>query len=217
MANFFPRWANWIPLKLLLIVMVLGAVVTGGIWYYFTPKYTNVGYMPNQPAPFSHAIHVEQLGMDCRYCHSHVEVAGHSNVPSTQTCMSCHSQIKAQSPKLAAVRASWETGTPVQWVRIHKAPDYVYFNHAVNVNRGISCYSCHGQINEMPVVYQAEPLSMAWCLECHREPEKFLRPPSEIYNLNWRPASAQEQLAMGAQYKKEWNVNPPVTCGGCHR
>jgi hypothetical protein len=102
-------------------------------------------------------------------------------------------------------------------VRIHKAPDYVYFNHAVHVNRGISCYSCHGQINEMPVVYQAEPLSMAWCLECHREPEKFLRPPSEIYNLNWRPASAQEQLAMGAQYKKEWNVNPPVTCGGCHR
>ena len=139
MANFFPKWANWLPFKLLVIAFVLGAVVTGGIWYYFTPKYTNVGYMPEQPAPFSHAIHAEQLGMDCRYCHSHVEVAAHSNVPDTQTCMACHSQIKATSPKLAAVRASWETGTPVEWVRIHKAPDYVYFNHAVHVNRGISC------------------------------------------------------------------------------
>lgn len=217
MANFFPRWANWIPLKLLLILAVVSTVLTLGIWYYFTPKYTKIGYMPDQPMTYSHAIHVEQLGLDCRYCHSFVEVAGASNVPSTQTCMACHAQIKAQSPKLAALRASWEAGTPVQWVRIHKAPDYVYFNHAVHVNRGVSCFSCHGQINDMPTVFQAEPLSMAWCLECHRAPEKFLRPPSEIYNLNWHPASARDQLDMGTKFKREWNVNPPVTCGGCHR
>ena len=217
MANFFPRWANRVPLKILVILLVLATLVTAGLWYYFTPKYTRVGYEPDQPVPFSHAVHVEQLGMDCRYCHSYVEVAGHSNVPSTQTCMACHSQIKATSPKIAVVKASWEAGTPVPWVRIHKAPDYAYFNHAVHVNRGVSCYSCHGQVNNMAVVRQAEPQSMSWCLDCHRAPENFLRPPSEVFNLNWRPASNTEQLAMGAQFKKEWNVNPPVTCGGCHR
>lgn len=217
MANFFPRWSNWIPLKLVLMVLVIGAVLTAGIWYYFTPKYTRVGYMPDQPIPYSHAIHVEQLGMDCRYCHSYVEVAGTSNVPSTQTCMACHSQIKADSPRLAALRESWANGTPVQWIRVHHVPDYAYFNHAVHVNRGVSCYSCHGQVNDMPVVYQAEPQSMSWCLDCHREPEKFLRPPSEIFNLNWRPASATAQIDMGTQFKKEWNITPPVNCGGCHR
>ena len=217
MANFFPRWANRVPLKILVILLVLATLVTAGLWYYFTPKYTRVGYEPDQPVPFSHAVHVEQLGMDCRYCHSYVEVAGHSNVPSTQTCMACHSQIKATSPKIAVVKASWEAGTPVPWVRIHKAPDYAYFNHAVHVNRGVSCYSCHGQVNNMAVVRQAEPQSMSWCLDCHRAPENFLRPSSEVFNLNWRPASNAEQLAMGAQFKKEWNVNPPVTCGGCHR
>ncbi len=217
MSNFFPRWANWVPLKLLLIAAVLTTVLTLGVWYYFTPKYTRVGYMPDQPAPFSHALHAEQLGMDCRYCHSFVEVSGHSNIPDTQTCMACHSQIKSTSPKLAAVKASWESGLPIQWVRIHKAPDYVYFNHAAHVNRGVSCFSCHGQINDMATVWQAEPQSMAWCLECHRAPEKFLRPQSEVFNLNWHAASPAAQLAMGTQFKKEWNINPPLTCGGCHR
>lgn len=217
MANFFPKWTNWIPLKLVICLAVIGASLVGGIWYYFTPKYTRVGYMPTQPVPFSHALHVEQLGMDCRYCHSFVEVASHSNVPSTQTCMACHTQIRATSPKLEAVRESWKTGRPVNWVRIHKLPDYSYFNHAVHVNRGVSCFSCHGPINTMQTVWQDKPQSMSWCLDCHRAPENFLRPPDQVFNMNWKPAAGESQREIGMQFKEAWEVNPPVTCGGCHR
>ena len=219
MANFFPKWSNWLPLKL---VIILGAIVTAvvaGIWYYFTPKFTRVGYEPDQPVPFSHAIHVDQLGMDCRYCHSFVEVASHSNVPTTQTCVTCHGEGKVQStnPKLTAVVNSWKSGEPINWVRVHQLPDYAYFNHAVHVNRGVSCYSCHGDVSEMSIVYQHEPQSMAWCLECHRAPENFLRPPNEVFNMKWKPESAAAQREMGLKFKHEWDVNPPVTCGGCHR
>ncbi len=217
MANFFPKWTNWIPLKVVICLGVLGGAVTGGIWYYFTPKYTRVGYMPTQPVPFSHAIHVEQLGMDCRYCHSFVEVASHSNVPTTQTCMACHTQIRATSPKLEAVRESWKTGRPVDWVRVHKTPDYTYFNHAVHVNRGVSCFSCHGAVNEMTTVFQDQPQSMSWCLDCHRAPENFLRPPQEVYNMKWKPAEGESQREIGKAFKAAWEVEPPVTCGGCHR
>ena len=219
MSNFFPRWANWLPLQLLVCGLVIGGPITLGIWYYFTPKYTRVGYQPDQPVPFSHALHVKQLGMDCRYCHSFVEVAGHSNLPATQTCINCHGQgkILPNSPRLAAVRDSWETGQPIPWVQIHRLPDYAYFNHAVHVNRGVSCYSCHGAVNEMSVVYEAESLSMKWCLDCHRAPENFLRPPSEIFNMNWHPASPEAQHELGTKFKEEWKVNPPVNCGGCHR
>lgn len=224
MSNFFPRWSNLLPLKLLVCLLVVACFIIGGIWYYFTPKYTRVGYQPDQPVPFSHAIHVKQLGMDCRYCHSFVEVSGHSNIPNTQTCINCHGQgkIKSDSPRLAPVQESWKTGRPIQWVKVHKLPDYAYFNHAVHVNRGVSCYSCHGEINEMSVVYEAKPLSMAWCLECHRAPENFLRPtsevmPSNVFNMDWHPKSFDEQLKVGTQLKHEWNVNPPTTCGGCHR
>ncbi|TSA35182.1 MAG: cytochrome C [Verrucomicrobiaceae bacterium] len=217
MANFFPKWTNWIPLKLVICLAVIGAFLVGGIWYYFTPKYTRVGFMPTQPVPFSHALHVEQLGMDCRYCHSFVEVASHSNVPSTQTCMACHTQIRATSPKLEAVRESWKTGRPVSWVRIHKLPDYSYFNHAVHVNRGVSCFSCHGAVNTMQTVWQDKPQSMSWCLDCHRAPENFLRPPAEVFNMNWKPAAGENQREMGMKFKEEWEVKPPVTCGGCHR
>ena len=144
--------------------------------------------MPTQPVPFQHTIHVQQLGLDCRYCHSYVEVSSHSNVPNTQTCMNCHTQIKANSPKLQPVRDSWTSGKPVEWTRIHRLPDYVYFNHSAHVNRGVSCVSCHGQINEMNVVWEDKSLGMAWCLECHRAPENFLRPLSEITHLDWKPS-----------------------------
>lgn len=153
----------------------------------FHPKYTRVGYQPTQPAAFDHSLHVNQLGMDCRYCHTGVEKSSHSNVPGTQTCMNCHTQIKSQSSKLSAVRDSWKTGNPVPWVRIHKAPDYVYFNHAVHVNRGVSCVACHGHVNHMEVVYHAKPHSMGWCLECHRAPENHLRPLDQVTNLDWEP------------------------------
>ena len=147
MANIFPRFSNWLPIKILVCITIIAASVVSGMAYYFTPKYTRVGYQPTQPVAFDHSLHVNQLGMDCRYCHTGVEKSSHSNVPSTQTCMNCHTQIKSQSPKLSAVRESWKTGNPVPWVRIHKAPDYVYFNHAVHVNRGVSCVACHGHVN----------------------------------------------------------------------
>ncbi|MCK9589591.1 MAG: cytochrome c3 family protein [Terrimicrobiaceae bacterium] len=217
MANFFPKWTNGIPLKVVICLGVVVLAITGGITYYFTPKYTRVGYMPTQPVPFSHAVHVEQLGMDCRYCHSFVEVASHSNIPTTQTCMACHTQIRATSPKLEAVRESWKSGQPVDWVRVHKVPDYTYFNHAVHVNRGVSCFSCHGAVNEMRVVSQDQPQSMSWCLDCHRAPENFLRPPKEVYNMKWKPGADESQREIGREFKQAWEVNPPVTCGGCHR
>ena len=187
MANIFPRWTNWLPIKILVCVAVVAASIVSGMAYYFTPKYTRVGYQPTQPVEFDHSLHVNQLGMDCRYCHTHVEKSSHSNVPATQTCMNCHTQIKAQSPKLEPVRQSWKSGQPVPWVRIHKAPDYVYFNHAVHVNRGISCVACHGHVNRMQVVWHDKPHSMGWCLECHRAPENHLRPLDQVTNMDWEP------------------------------
>ena len=217
MANIFPRWTNWLPLKLIIIVVVLGAVIAGGVTYYFTPKYTRVGYMPQQPVLFQHSIHVEQLGMDCRYCHNSVESSSHSSIPSTQTCMNCHQQVKKDSPALAVVRESWETGKPVPWVWIHKTPDYVYFNHAAHVNRGVSCASCHGQVNKMQVVWHDKPHSMSWCLDCHRQPEKNIRPIEQVFNLNWKAESHEAQIEMGKKLVEEWNINPPLNCSGCHR
>src|SRR6266436_3782895 len=133
MANFFPRWTNWVPIKLVVCGIVLVCGLTGATWYYVTPKYTKVRYQPIQPVPFPHDIHVTQLGMDCRYCHSFVEVAAQSNVPNTQVCMNCHTQVAKDNPKLEPVRASWKTGDPIDWVWIHRTVDYVYYNHSADV------------------------------------------------------------------------------------
>lgn len=220
MANIFPKWTNALPLKVLVGAAVIVTAIAGGITYYFTPKYTRVGYMPTQPVPFSHAIHVNQVGLDCRYCHSQVERAAHSNIPTSQTCMNCHTQIQANSPKLAVVRESYTKGNPINWIRIHKAPDYVYFNHSAHVNRGVSCVSCHGKVNEMAVVWHDQPQSMSWCLDCHRAPENHLRPVEYVTNLNWKPTDLgplETQVGIGSQLKVAWNVNPPVTCNACHR
>lgn len=224
MANIFPRGSNFLPIKIVICLLVLGGAATAGFWYYFTNKYTNVGYQPVQPVPFPHDIHVKQVGMDCRYCHSFVEVAAHSNVPTTQVCMNCHQQIQKDNPKLQAVRDSWQTGKAINWVQIHKTPDYVYFNHSAHVNRGVSCVSCHGKINEMPVVYHAQPLSMDFCLNCHRNPEEALRPLDKITDLDWEPTPKQgqsvkeAQIELGSKLKADWQINPPdKNCFGCHR
>ena len=217
MSAIFPKWTNWLPLALGVGAALIGGAVTAGVTIYLTPKYYRVGYQPVQPVPFSHAIHVTQLGMDCRYCHSYVEVSSHSNIPTTQTCMNCHTQVQSNNPKLAVVRESWQNGTPVSWVKIHQIPDFAYFNHSVHVNRGISCVSCHGQVNHMDVVYQKEPLSMGWCLSCHRHPENNLRPVSQIFNLDWKPGNGESQEQTGLELKQQWNINPPQTCAGCHR
>lgn len=202
MGNYFPRWTNWVPLKIAVCLGFTAVGVVAAANYYFTPKYIRVGYEPTQPVPFSHKQHVGEVGLDCRYCHSFVEVAGHSNVPTNQTCYNCHGpdrgQIKKDSEKLTLVRKANVTGEPISWTKVHKAPDYVYFNHSAHVNRGVSCVSCHGQINEMEVVKHAEPQSMGWCLDCHRNPENKLRPLDQITNLNYKP----EQLSREEFYGK---------------
>lgn len=217
MANLFPRWSNKVPLQVGIIGAVVVIAITLGMTYYFTPKYSRVGYEPIQPVPFEHSLHVNQLGMDCRYCHTYVDRSEHANVPTSGTCMNCHSQVLTDSPALAPVRESYESGEPIRWVRVHKTPEYVYFNHSVHVNRGISCVECHGQINEMERVRHEKPFTMLFCLDCHRNPEAFMRPIEEVYNLNWKAPSAKEQKQKGKQFVHDWRVHPPQSCSGCHR
>lgn len=217
MSHVFPKWSNRLPLQIVIYLFVLGGTVAAGVTYYCTPKYLRVGYAPVQPVPYDHSLHAGQLGIDCRYCHSNVDQSSFANIPTAQTCMNCHSLVKPQSPLLAVVRASYQSGEPVPWVQIHKTPDYVYFNHAIHVNRGISCVECHGKINEMPVVYHAEPLSMKFCLNCHREPLEHLRAPRDVYNLESPTLVAQGRTAEAAKYIHDWKIMPPQSCSGCHR
>lgn len=212
--NLFTRAVNAIPLK----VLVAGALTLGALSLavatYATPKYFNVGYTPDQPVPFSHEIHAGQLGLDCRYCHNGVDKSAISNVPSTNTCMNCHSQIKTESPLLEPVRASAASGTPIPWVKVHKVPDYVFFNHSAHVNRGVSCVECHGRVDQMEVVGQAKPLSMTFCLDCHRNPEAAIRPLDKVTDLAYKN---KNQARDGAKLVHDWKINPPQSCSGCHR
>ena len=222
MSDIFPKWTNRLPSRIVAGGLILATAATGGLWYYFTPKYSDVGYQPIQPVAFSHAIHVQQLGVDCRYCHNAVEKSWYSNVPSASTCMNCHSQILVNDARLALVRESYGTGKPIPWVQIHKMPDFVYFNHSVHVNRGVSCVECHGQINEMDEVHQTKPLSMTYCLECHRDPAARLRPPDKITDLNWKwsddpKLAAQLQRTHGQEMVANWKVESLQNCSACHR
>ncbi len=217
MSKLFPKSANRLPLQIIIFLIVTAAVASAAITYYATPKYTRIGYQPVQPVPFSHALHSGQLGIDCRYCHSGVEKSAHSTVPPAQTCMNCHSTIKADSPLLAPVRESFQTGNPVPWVKIHQTPDYVYFNHSVHVNRGISCVECHGEINNMEKVAHSKPLSMSFCLDCHRNPEKSVRPLDQITNLNWKPSDAAAHAEWAKAFVENNKILPPQSCTGCHR
>ena len=222
MSDIFPKWTNRLPLQIAAGALLVGSAVTAGVWYYFTPKYTRVGYQPIQPVAFSHAIHADQLGLDCRYCHSAVEKSWYSNIPSASTCMNCHTQVLKESPKLELVRESAATGQPIPWIQIHKLPDYVYFNHSVHVNRGVSCVECHGQINKMDEVYHAKPLSMSFCLGCHRKPETKVRPLDKITDLNWKwnedPKKAADLQKMnGEKFVHDWRVESLQSCSACHR
>ena len=222
MSKIFPKSANRLPLQIILYLFVLGGIASAGINYYATNKWANVGYAPIQPVPYNHKLHAGELGIDCRYCHSNVEKSGFSNVPTAQTCMNCHSQVKKDSPLLEVVRKSYETGQPVPWVQIHMVPDYVYFNHSVHVTRGISCVECHDRIDQMEVVAQAKPLSMGFCLDCHRAPEEHLRdtsdPEQKVTNLGWKhPGGQAGQLVQGGLLKTSLNIQPPTSCSGCHR
>jgi hypothetical protein len=211
----FPPWSN------LLKVAVAAGVVGGAAYasvivgFGFSPRTTDVGYSPEQPVAYSHALHVGELGIDCRYCHNTVEVAARAAIPPTQTCMNCHATVRAGSEKLILIRESAAAGMPVEWVRVHDLPDYVYFNHSAHVRRGVGCVSCHGRIDTVDVVSQVEPLSMGWCLECHRKPERHLRPPEYVTRLDWVPE--EEQLILGRRLREDYAVNPRTGCATCHR
>jgi len=212
LPQIFPQWTNRVPLYL---VVGLGVVASAFIWYYFSPEYTDVGYQPVQPVPYSHKLHAGDLEIDCRYCHAQVEVAAVASVPPTQVCMNCHALVKRDSPLIAPIVASAADDRPMRWVRVHQVPEYAYFNHGVHVRAGVGCQSCHGDVRSMEVVVQMKPLSMGWCLDCHRRPDNDLRPLDEITNTSWSPPKDQAELA--AQYIAERHIAPPEDCTGCHR
>jgi hypothetical protein len=216
MRYTFPRWTNRIPLYLGAAIPVVAGGVTFGVWYWFSPKFTDVGYQPRQPVEYSHFLHAGTLGMDCRFCHNTAELAAHAAIPPSQTCMTCHEKlVLPESPKLFAVRQSAKTGEPIPWVRVHMLPDYAYFDHSVHLAAGVGCVTCHGRVDRMKVVYQEEPLSMSWCLTCHRNPGSNLRPRSEITNMKWDAKTAGYRPEADPSRKRA--VNPPTYCSGCHR
>ena len=214
MSNqIFNKKTNYVIFFLLIGLILVGGFVFHLFDYWFSPKNLNVGYSPEQPIPFSHQIHAGKLGMDCRYCHTYVDRAAHSNIPATEVCMNCHKQVKVDSPHIKKLTNYYNNNEPIPWVKVHMLPDYAYFNHSAHVNAGFSCATCHGRVDQMEVVYQAQPLSMGWCLECHREPEKFVRPKAEVYNMSWEPGPEHD----GVELVKEYHLNPKQDCGVCHR
>jgi menaquinone reductase, multiheme cytochrome c subunit len=184
-------------------------------YYGGSPRTTDVGYRPRQPVPFSHALHAGQLGMDCRYCHNTVEVAARAALPPTQTCMNCHAKIRATSPKLLPVRQSYATGLPIPWVRVDDLPDYVYFNHSAHVRRGVGCVECHGRVDTMDVVTQVRTLAMGFCLDCHRDPDRHLRPPELATAMDWSPPG--DPTSYGRRLREANHIDPSTDCWTCHR
>ena len=214
MAQIFPKKANSLPTLTLFGAMGGGVLSILFVWYFFSPEFTDVGYAPEQPVPYSHVLHAGELAIDCQYCHTNVEISDHANVPPTQTCMNCHSVVQTDSEKLAPVRESWATGEPVEWVNVHQLPDYARFSHAVHVKNGVGCETCHGRVDQMEIVKLAEPLSMGWCIECHRQPELYLRPNEEITTMGYTQTS--DFVRQNLQRIKNENIQPPTNCSACH-
>ena len=218
-AQTFPKSANQIAWLGILLALI-GVGGAGALLFLIDrgPLHTNQGVYVNQDVPFSHDHHTEGLGIDCRYCHTSVEESSSAGIPPTATCMNCHKVIWANTDMLEPVRTSWQTGEPLEWNRVHDLPDYVYFNHSIHVASGIGCESCHGPVNEMPLVYQEHSLQMRWCLDCHRNPEDFVRPKDEVFNLDWEPRDeGVSQGELGARLVAEYGLNPNENCSTCHR
>jgi len=219
MAQIFHRSANTISRVSLFSALFLGALaLTLTVAIARTPYATGENVIHEQPVQFSHKHHVGDDGIDCRYCHTSVETSAVAGIPPTKTCMNCHSLLFADSPYLEPVRESYRTGKSIEWVKVHRLPDFVYFNHSIHVNKGVGCATCHGQINQMPLVWQASPLLMQWCLDCHRNTEQYLRPRDQVFNMDWRaPAN---QLALGQQLAKQYEIRSVAeltSCSTCHR
>lgn len=233
MSVLFPKWMNVLPTVLAIGGACAVTGIVGGFWYYATPKFFRVGYMPKQPGGgFNHQIHAGKLGMDCRYCHTKVEKSYEANIPNVATCYGCHaeghlailSSSDQHKAKTEFIREAYAKDQSISWLRVHKVPDYVHnFPHQAHVNAGVSCYSCHGRIDTMPVVFQAHPQSMSWCLDCHRADDKHLVPKEQVTNLEWvekqlndRAAGNSAAVATGKQLVDSLRDAPPQNCGACH-
>lgn len=218
MSQVFPRSMNIIAaLSLVAVVLVLAGVAGFGYYFVRSPYNTGVGVARTQPVPYSHQQHVGGLGLDCRYCHTGVETSNSAGIPPTATCMGCHAQVATASPALALVRASLEENQPLEWIRVHNLADYVYFNHAIHVRQGVGCETCHGRVDQMAVVAKVESLQMSWCLDCHRAPEKYIRPREAVFTMGWQPPT--DQAVLGPQLVAEYgiHVNQLTDCSVCHR
>jgi len=220
MGQIFHRSTNTISR-----VSIFGAIfiVAGIVWaaaeLQRSPYNTRAYVAREQPVQFSHRHHVTDDGIDCRYCHTSVENSPFAGIPPTKTCMNCHSQLFVDSPYLEPVRESFKTGQPIKWTRVHDLPDFVYFRHDIHVAKGVGCSTCHGRVDEMALTYQVASLQMEWCLECHRAPEKYIRPKEEIFNMKWEPTS--DQIAIGTALAKDVyhlrSTNDLISCSTCHR
>ncbi len=216
----FPAWID--RSKPLVGLLGAGVPVYLAFLFYFggSAHTTSVGYSPRQPVKFSHETHAGQIGLDCRYCHATVETSAFAAVPATSVCMNCHTAIQANSEDLTPLLESVESGEPLRWVRIHDLPDFVYFDHSAHVTRGVGCVSCHGRIDTMTQVYQAEPLSMGWCLDCHRDPAPHLKPPEAVTDLGWAEDQGLDEAALreiGEKIMQENQISPSTDCSTCHR
>jgi len=176
---------------------------------------TDVGVARTQPVQFSHKHHVSDDGIDCRYCHSSVEESSFAGIPSTKICMNCHTQIWAESPILAPVRESFRTGKSLEWTRVNNLPGFVYFDHSIHVHKGVGCTTCHGRVDQMPLMWRENTLYMEWCLECHRNPERFVRQREQVFNMDWQPPS--DQIALGQKLVQQYKIESLTSCSVCHR
>jgi len=219
MSQIFHRHTN-IYSRLSILGIVGFAVALGGVvaMLHLSGYNTNQGMFVEQPIQFSHKHHVGGEGIDCRYCHTSVEESAFANIPPTKTCMNCHSQIWINAPILEPVRASFRDNKPLQWTRVHDLPDFVYFNHSIHVKKGVGCATCHGRVDEMPLMYQYATLQMSWCIDCHRNPAKYVRPRDQVYNMAWeRPSNDPGLGARLVQEYKIASVEQLTSCSTCHR
>ncbi|HXV84129.1 MAG TPA: cytochrome c3 family protein [Candidatus Binatia bacterium] len=216
MAQIFHRSTNTISRVSLFggvaVVLVLVATVAG---INRSSYVTEVGVARDQPVQFSHKHHVSDDGIDCRYCHTSVEESSFAGIPSTKICMNCHTQIWAESPILAPVRQSFQTGKSLEWTRVHDLPGFVYFDHSIHIHKGVGCVTCHGRVDQMPLMWRENTLYMEWCLECHRNPERYVRPREQVFSMDWQPPS--DQIALGEKLVREYKIKSLTSCSVCHR
>ena len=216
MPQIFHRSANTLSkLSLAGLLIVVGSLIFTAILVARSNYVTRAHEYVEQPVQFSHRHHVKDDGIDCRYCHTSVETSPFAGIPPTKTCMNCHSQIWNQAPILEPIRASFREDKPVRWVRVHDLPDFVYFNHSVHIKKGVGCETCHGRIDKMAGIYQANSLQMEWCLTCHRAPERFVRPREAVFQMGYQPEG--DQLEIGRRLVKEYRIESLTSCSTCHR